>query len=260
MKKYMVNVGDIIESKYHKGLFFEILHIDRRKNNRYTIKFLDEYKYTYTLTKSAGSILNGQVRNPYSPTVFGVGYIGVGVFSPTTEDGRKHTKVYDCWKNMMMRGYSDRYKKQNPTYESVCVCKEWHNFQNFAKWYKLNYNLKVEQVIGETLHLDKDLYDSKEYSPNTCIFIPKKMNSFMSGGNKKNTYGNTLELGVRKEGNSYSARIVPFGETNAIHLGSYKTLDEAVLVRINRRLVETDKARNWMLALGYPKDIVDRIK
>ena len=41
-----------------------------------TVEFCD--KYQYRLTTSGDYIKSGQIKNPYSPRIFGVGYFGVG--------------------------------------------------------------------------------------------------------------------------------------------------------------------------------------
>ena len=41
----------------------------------------------------------------------------------------------------------------NKNYLDVTVCEEWHNFQNFAKWFYENYY----EISGEKMRLDKDI-------------------------------------------------------------------------------------------------------
>ena len=55
------------------------------------------------------------------------------------------------------------------------MCEEWCNFQNFAKWYENNYY----EVESEVMNLDKDILvkHNKIYSPDTCIFVPHRINT-----------------------------------------------------------------------------------
>ena len=71
---------------------------------------------------------------------------------------------------ILERGYSKLWKEKHPTYENVYVCEEWHNFQNFAKWYYNNYY----SINEERMEIDKDILykNNKVYSPDTCIIVP----------------------------------------------------------------------------------------
>ena len=63
-------------------------------------------------------IRNGNVKDPYSPSVYGVGMLGTKYL--TTING-VNTKEYDLWVHMLQRCYSDSFKKKRPTYED-CKC------------------------------------------------------------------------------------------------------------------------------------------
>lgn len=74
----------------------------------------------------------------------------------------------------------------------VIVCDEWYNFQNFKNWYISNYRFDLEYK-GINLQLDKDLLSKnvKIYSPNTCIFLPNKINKFLANKQCNNKSGYT---------------------------------------------------------------------
>lgn len=124
------------------------------------------------------SAKEGSVKYPFHPSVYSVGYIGVGTYSYTLD-----TKAHITWNNMLRRCYSLRYQELHPTYKGVTVCKEWHNFQSFADWFTDNYR--------DGWHLDKDLLsgDVKVYSPETCVFIPQALNKFLTNIKYTNTSG-----------------------------------------------------------------------
>ena len=63
---------------------------------------------------------------------------------------------------------------KNRKYKDCKVCEEWHNFQNFAKWFDENYY----EIGNEKMWLDKDILfkDNKIYSPKNCIFVPNRIN------------------------------------------------------------------------------------
>ena len=84
---------------------------------------------------------------------------------------------YARWRGMLSRCYSEEMLKRRPTYRGTIVCKEWHTFSNFKSW--------MEEQDWEGNHLDKDIIsESKVYSPETCIFIPRKVNSFVVSAQK----------------------------------------------------------------------------
>lgn len=130
-------------------------------------------KFTNTGYESivqACDIRRGKVKDKLKPSVYGVGFTGDGEFS--TKDRDSH----QCWVSMLARCYSKKFIARNPTYKGCIVCDEWHNFQNFAKWYYENY-----PKDGEKYQLDKDLSccgeRGKLYSPDTCLFVTAQVNS-----------------------------------------------------------------------------------
>ena len=165
-------------------------------------------------------IKEGAVRNPFHPSVCGVGYLGIGVF--TKHNNSKANKLYKTWSGMIKRCYSKNTQEKQPSYKDVTVCKEWHNFQNFAQWYEENYNTKTMQGW----HLDKDIIcpDCKIYSPETCCFVPSEINSLFV---KNNINRGCLPIGVsfHKKIKKYSVNINK--KSSRVHLGYYVSIKEA---------------------------------
>lgn len=124
-------------------------------------------------------IRSGRVRDPILPSVYGVGFIGVGDYK--SKNGSKNTREYDSWSHMMTRCYDSNYKAKKETYSECAVCEEWHNFQNFAEWYHNNY-----PADGEKYCLDKDLkvIGNKVYSPDMCMFVSNLVNVFITDSGK----------------------------------------------------------------------------
>lgn len=114
----------------------------------------------------------GTFKDPYHPTVYGMGYLGSYY---KKERGLAQTKAYKTWKGMLERAYCPTFIKKNKAYKGVTVCDEWLHYTNFKAWFAANY-------IPD-YHLDKDLkiLGSKEYSPETCTFVPQHVNSLFTG-------------------------------------------------------------------------------
>ena len=133
--------------------------------------YLPEYDYTINHV-TYNNFKRGNIKCPYEPRYYGIGYLGEGKYK-MSENGKK-TKCYNTWHNMIERCYNPKYQEKYPTYKDCEVCEEWHNFQNFAEWYNDNYY----QIHGEVMCLDKDILikGNKIYSPETCVFVPEKIN------------------------------------------------------------------------------------
>lgn len=86
-----------------------------------------------------------------------------------TRENGKTLRSYTVWQNIMKRCYN----KKNHNYKwygakGVTVCKEWHSYENFKKWYDENY------IEGH--HIDKDNSGLNEYSPYGCSFVDASLN------------------------------------------------------------------------------------
>lgn len=168
-----------------------------------------------------GDFKKGNVKNPMTPSVYGVGCIGIGKFKPCDENG-KHTKCYKVWESMLRRCYCSKYHEKRPSYKGCTVCEEWWNYQVFAQWFYENFY----EIENEKMALDKDILHkgNKVYSPNNCIFVPQFINTLFIKCNK--TRGE-FPIGVRKHGNKFQAQLRK-GNRN-IPLGTYDTPNEAFL-------------------------------
>ena len=81
---------------------------------------------------------------------------------------------YRTWNSVLERCYSERHHAIKPTYKDCTVCDEWLIFSNFKAW--------MEQQDWEGKQLDKDLLKvgNKTYCPQWCIFVHRKINSFVT--------------------------------------------------------------------------------
>lgn len=123
----------------------------------------------------AGNVRSGEVKDKLARIVYGVGFIGNEKLS--ISGGTNKKRAYTAWRNMLKRCYCDKFQEERPTYIGCTVCEEWHDFQNFARWFNENY-----PNDGVVYHLDKDLkfINNKEYSPDSCVFVPSAVNTFVT--------------------------------------------------------------------------------
>ena len=179
-----------------------------------------QFKTTGELVKTTYSnFKKGKIKSHFTPSKYGVGYLGN---EKTIDENGKSLKSYETWTNMLMRCYSEKY----PTYKDCCVCEEWLNYSNFKKWFNDNYY----EIDGEQMALDKDILvkGNKVYSPNTCVFVSKSINTLFI---KSNKIRGKYPIGVYKPNNSnkYQAQcnILINGKKQKKYLGSYNTIDDA---------------------------------
>ena len=181
-----------------------------------------EIKFTNTgfeMVAHLGHIRSGKVKDPYMPSVFGVGVSGNKY--PFRIDGIK-TKEYALWCDMLRRCYSDAYKKRQPTYEG-CKCSD--NFKSYEYFYEWCHN-QIGFGVSD-FELDKDLLvkGNKIYSENICVFIPSEINSLLT--KRESSRGKHL-IGVcwSKRDKSFVAQVSK-NKGKREHLGYFKTEIEA---------------------------------
>lgn len=128
----------MMEGKLFKNKAGDTLKVIKVVNHkRVLIEYQDKHKYRYYVTKF--NVLEGYNKNPYRPSVQGVGYIGDGEYNTTH-------KPYRPWVNLLSMPSR--------------VAEEWYNYQTFAIWYMANRreNTKMKTTTGV-------------YSPSTTIFV-----------------------------------------------------------------------------------------
>lgn len=206
------------------------------------VEFQDEFKLHKKTTYHNFKTHN--VANPYDRTVCGVGYIGEGNYT----SGTKHNKDfrYETWSRMMTRCYNP-YTINKPSgmaYIDCTVCEEWHNFQNFAKWYDENYY----EIPGEKMCLDKDILvkGNKIYSPDTCVFLPERINILIK---KQSKSKNGTPTGVLKnKRGQYETRCTVSkddGSTERVFLGVYNTEKEALSIYNKTKKEEVERVGRY---------------
>lgn len=165
-----IKVGD--RFKTNKG--GDVVVVEYVDTRQMTVEFDDPHKHRVETTKTV--LLKGDIKNPFAPLLFGVGYMGVGAHK--TKEGASRlgfgrAPAYSAWANMLSRCYNPGYA-QSEGYSHVVVDEHWHNYQVFAEWYL--DQIKTNSFDG-ALCLDKDiLTDEYTYSESNCCVIPYIIN------------------------------------------------------------------------------------
>lgn len=224
-------VGKICISKSSGD--FKVLKYNNAKDVE--IQFL---KTGYEATVGLGHIKIGNVKDPYAPSVHGVGVTGTKY--PITVDD-VITKEYVLWVDMLQRCYSDSFKKKRPTYEGCEASENFKSFEYFYEW--------CHKQIGfgnQGWQLDKDLLfkGNKVYSEDSCVFIPHEINSLLI---KSNTSRGEYLIGVcwDKAKNAFKAQVRK-NKGKSEHLGLFNTEIEAFnAYKVAKESFVREQANKW---------------
>jgi hypothetical protein len=199
----------------------KMIIIDYQNSSNVIVKFDNGYKTKCKYQQ----FKNGTIKNPYSKTVYNIGFTGEGIYKTKINGDR--TKQYIKWMSMFQRCYDKKLQDKESTYKNCTVCEERHNFQNFAMWFDENYY----EIDDETMCLDKDILvkGNKVYSSENCIFVPLPINVLFTKHDKSR--GN-YPIGVSfvKDKNKYRASC---SYNKQIYLGEYETQEEAFIIYKN---------------------------
>lgn len=209
-----------------------------------TVKFNDKLNTTLKNVQYV-TVKNKTITNPHHPKIFGVGYLGIGIYNTV-----KNCYAYERWYGVMKRCYSEKSRVRFPTYKDVTVCEEWHSFQNFTKWHEENW----KPYMDSSWHIDKGILvkGNKVYSPETCCFVPQEINVLFL---KRKSVENKLPTGVnvnRGRGKKYVFSFSKNNENMSKLVGSieegfdmYKTVKEEWIKEV------ADKWKNLILSQVY---------
>ena len=129
---------------------------------------------------------------------------------------------------MLERCFCRKFKERKPTYIGCYVCDDWLVFSNFRSW--------MEQQDWQGKHLDKDILvvGNKVYSPDTCVFIDAKVNTFPEDhGSARGDYPLGVCL-VKTNGNFRAKCRNPFTKKTE-HLGYFNCPEKAHLAWKKRK-------------------------
>lgn len=219
-------VGNVFKSKNHG----EYIVTKYKNAKEIYIKFLATGFETISEIKE---VKNGVVKDYLSPTVCGIGYFGVGphLGSCTDKKGKlKNSPEYEVWIGMLKRCYNKEWKEKRKivSYDDVTVCKEWHNFQNFADWYK-----SMKPPAGFALDKDLKIIGNREYNPEACSFVPVCINSLFTGTKDDRDLPRGIHFCNNKKKyvvQLHKGELTANGNNKQSYLGAYSDKEQATAV------------------------------
>lgn len=213
MRKMSIQVGQTYPSKSCGD--FEIVKIESYKKIK--VRFVST---GFEAWAQGGQVIDGRISDKLSPTVYGVGILGL------IEGSVVGVKSYKIWHAMLQRCYSPKENTRNRsrTYNDVTVCTNWLTYTNFRDWFDENY------IEGFCLDKDLTILGCREYSPESCCFIPNYINCLLLKSDK-NRGKYPLGVHLDKKSGKFSAQISikEVDKTVRKFLGYYPTPEEAFL-------------------------------
>ena len=227
---------EILGKQFKTNKCGDCVVIDYTTNRNVKVAFLSPHFVTKC---NLEDLKKGKVSNPLCPTLYGKGFIGIGEYSS------RNKGAYDLWLGMFKRVYDLNYHKRQPTYSEVMMCKEWHNFQNFAKWCYSQEFFNARDENGKAYQLDKDILvkGSKIYSPETCCFVPSCINKLIqTDRSNKGEYPTGVCL--HKKSGKFLSYLNRFGVHT--HLGYFLTSEDASKAYVQEKEIYVkDVAEKW---------------
>lgn len=112
-------------------------------------------------------------------SIYGVGISDADYTVQPNVDGKMLVcSFYRVWHSMLNRCYSSKLQDKRPTYMGCTVCEEWLTFSNFKSW------MEQQDWVGKQLDKDLLVEGNKVYCPQTCVFVDRVTNSFITDSAK----------------------------------------------------------------------------
>ena len=152
------------------------------------------------------------------------------IYYTDINDKRIGCPYYRKWTDMIRRCY----KPNHASYNGVTVNPIWHRFSNFKKWME-----QQPYWFDENMELDKDILieGNREYGPDACVFIPRKVNNFFKSNNNHAS-------GVKYTKNSRKAWQAVCSNK---YFGRFLSKEEAHLAYLNAKIKAGEELSNTII-------------
>jgi hypothetical protein len=159
------------------------------------------------------------------------------------DNKQKLCPFYATWRRMLRRCYSKIDLEDHPSYLGCNVVDPWKTATVFKAW--------METQNWKGLHLDKDilLEDNKTYSPESCVFVPQRLNKLLlSRELDRGEY--LLGVSLRSNKNNWEFEKPFVAQITSVDckvrcLGYFKTQEEAHKAWQRAKALEIQKAVDW---------------
>lgn len=153
----------------------------------------------------------------------------------------RNEKIYGRWRQMLNRCYNPKFHKKQSTYADCSVCEEWLTFSNYQKWFEENY------IKGYALDKDILTKGNKIYSPETCCFVPQRINNLIrtpKNGERGNLIGVTKWDGKYISQIGHNRKKIGYFDTPEEAFQAYKNEKERLLKEIAQEYFDRGEITN----------------
>jgi thymidylate synthase len=159
-------IGDIIDTDFN-GKITLIKEVPLSTSNNRVSWIVQFHNTGYVGQYTYGDIKSGKCFDPYSRSVFGVGYYG-----NYNKKDPNYNMLVNTWRDMIRRCYYKKCKSyKNYGAKGFHVDSRWHSFEQFQKDFTKIPNWELKLEYPNEYSLDKDiLFASNKYSVDTCIW------------------------------------------------------------------------------------------
>ena len=248
----MVKIDRVGETNINnEGCVMKIVEYNRKDD--IIVEFQDEHKYR--LHTEYNNFKKGVCKNPFFPSVFGQGYLGVDKnekvpnVNEFKNDKSVNTWEYRKWMHMLERCYDNKFKEKHLTYKNVTCCERWLCFAYFLEdleFLKQEYNWNKD----EKSNLDKDILNkgNKEYNLENCVLVPSYINLLFT---KREASRGKYPIGVyyNRRAKKYQAQYNANGKLKG--LGYYSTPEQAFYTYKQAKEKEIKRIANECVSKGY---------
>ena len=115
-----ISPDEVFESKNYGS--FNVIGREPNPNSTSPLVKIKFIKTGYECSVPYYDFLRGEVKDPYYPSIYGVGYIGKASY-------KGNEKAYGVWKDMLARVY-DKFNKSYNNYGGIGITVDprWHSF------------------------------------------------------------------------------------------------------------------------------------
>lgn len=179
----------------------------------------------YSTVTQMKHVLEGCVKDRFSPSVKGVGIVG----DETIQYDGKQIREYKLWQDMLERCYCEKLHTISPSYLGCSVSDNFKYFPYFKEWCNKQTGFKYKDDKGVPFQLDKDILvkGNKVYSEDTCVFLPQEVNLLLTSRKSKRG-GLCVGVSFDTKAKKFVSFINIFGKQK--YLGGFDEEVEAFLV------------------------------
>lgn len=187
--------------------------------------------------------------------------VGINDRSYPTKINGNHTKEYKVWRSMLNRVYGKTYIENKPSYLGCSVSDAFLYYHLFYNWCQIQIGFNA---IGYDLDKDLLIKGNKLYSEDTCVFLPRSINSLLT---KSTSARGIYPIGVKKssKSNNFEAKCNIDGKpkyigtyiTPELAFQAYKAAKEKYIKEQAEIYKDVIDPRAYLALLNYEVDIDD---